>query len=127
MTVSTIQQRAMPDGTTIVEALVHVAPDQAGAAADALRGLVSARYRVPALSTDEILAMRELTALGDAFDDLRAAAGITVLPLTVARLALVVDAFHQAPVGPGVALLHTLEDAHAEALRVALSGEPALS
>ena len=127
MTVSTIQQRTAPDGSTIVEALVHVAPDQAGAAADAVRGLIGARYRVPALSTDEILAMRELTVLGDALDELHAAAGISVLPLTVARLGLLGEALREGPIAPNAALLHVLEDAHADALRVALTGEPALS
>jgi len=125
--VSTIQQRIAADGTTIVEALVHLAPGQAGHAADAVRGVIGARYRVPALSTEEILTLRELTTLGDALDDLRAADGISVLTLTIARLGLLAGALRDAPLWSAHPLLDTLDGLHADALRVALSGEPALS
>ncbi len=125
MLVHSIQQRVALDGTPVVEALVHLSPDQAGAAADAVRAAASIRYRVPALSVDEILTMRELTTVGDTLDDVRAAAGVSIVALSIARLGLLIDAIVDAPPGPALALLDGLGDVRADALRAALDGPPA--
>ena len=117
------------DGTPVVEGLAHFSPEQAGAAADAVRAVISSRFRVPALSVDEILAMREHTALGDTLEDLRGAEGISILVLSIPRLGILIGALHDAPFGLAHAILDQLEDLHAAALRAALdapSGDPAL-
>ena len=127
MLVTSVQQRMAPDGTPIVEALVHVSPEQAGSAADAVRAVVAVRYRVPTLEVDEILTMRELTALGDGFDDLRGPDGVSVVVLSIARLGLLREAIAESAPGPAHALLDGLADLHAEALRAALGGHGALA
>jgi len=125
--VTELQHRIGPDGEPVVEARVHVSPEQAAACADAVQAVIGARYRVPSLSVDEILTMRELTALGDAFDDLRSADGVSVVPMSIARLGLLRDAIADAPPGPAHALLDALDDLHADALRAALGAQGALT
>ena len=127
MPVTSVQQRTALDGTPVVEALVHVSPEQAGAVADAVRAVVGIRYRVPTLEVDEILTMRELTALGDGFDDLRGAEGVSVVVLSIARLGLLREAIAESAPGAAHALLDGLADVHAEALRAALGGHSALT
>ena len=124
---TSVQRRIGLDGTPVVEALVHVSPEQAGACADAVRAVVGVRYRVPTLEVDEILTMRELTAVGDGFDELRAADGVSVVALSIARLGLLQDAIAESAPGPAHALLDQLADVHAEALRTALGGQGALT
>jgi hypothetical protein len=125
--VSSVQQRIALDGTPVVEALVHLSPDQAGACADAVRAVVAVRYRVPLLSVDEILVMRELVALADGLDDLRGAEGVTVLVLSIARLGLLREAVAESAPGPAHALLDALADLHADALRAALGESSTLA
>ena len=124
---TSVQQRTALDGSRVVEAVVHLTGSQAGAAADAVRGVVSTRYRVPTLSVDEVLAMREMTALSDCLDDLRAIDAINIVVLSVARLGLLVDALADAPPSAATPLIGDLEDLHADALRAALDAldEPA--
>ena len=127
MPVHSLQQRTALDGTPVVEALLHLSPQQAGACADAVHAVATARYRVPSLSVDEILAMRELTALGDGLDDVRRAPGISIVTLSVARLGLLRGAIADSTPGPAHALLDALDELHAEALHVALGGHTALA
>ena len=124
---SSVQQRVGLDGEPVVEAHVHVTPQQAGACADAVRQIVGVRYRVPTLSVDEILTMREMTAIGDGFDDVRAAGGVSVVVLSIARLGLLREAIGESAPGPAHALLDGLADLHADALRAALSGHATLT
>ncbi len=120
MLVTSVRQRIGLDGATVVEALVHLSPEQAGACADAVQAVTASRYRVPTLTVDEILAMREFTALGDGLDDLRHAEGTSVMVLSIARLGLLVEALDEPMSGPATALLGPLADLHAETLRAAL-------
>ena len=128
--VTSVQQRTAFDGTPIVEAVLHLSPEQAGMGADSVRAQINGRYRVPELSVDEILTMRELTALGDGLDDLRHAAGTSVLVLSVARLGLLRDALADSDLMAAAALAAVLSELYAETVRAALeasSAEPALS
>lgn len=125
MLVTSVRQRIGFDGATVVEALVHLSPEQAGACADAVQAVTASRYRVPTLTVDEILAMREFTALGDGLDDLRHAEGVSIMVLSIARLGLLVEALDEPLSGPATALLGPLADLHAEALRAALEGPAA--
>jgi hypothetical protein len=125
MLVTSVRQRIGLDGATVVEALVHLTPEQAGACADAVQALAASRYRVPTLTVDEILAMREFTALGDGLDDLRHADGTTIMVLSIARLGLLIEALDEPTSGSAVALVGPLAAVHAEALRAALEGPAA--
>ncbi len=125
MLVTSVRQRIGLDGATVVEALVHLTPEQAGACADAVQALAASRYRVPTLTVDEILAMREFTALADGLDDLRHAQGTSIMVLSIARLGLLVEALDQPTSGPATPLLGPLADVHAQALRTALEGPAA--
>lgn len=122
MLVTSVRQRIGFDGATVVEALVHLSPEQAGACADAVQAVTASRYRVPTLTVDEILAMREFTALADGLDDLRHADGTTVTVLSIARLGLLVQALDEPSSGAAGALFGPLAAAHAEAVRTALDG-----
>jgi hypothetical protein len=128
--VTSVQKRTALDGATVVEAVVHLSPAQAGFGTDAVRSVINGRYRVPELTVDQILTLRELTALGDGLDDLRHAEGTSVLVLSVARLGLLRDALAESDLLAAAALADTLGDVYAEAVRAALdapSAEPALS
>ncbi len=125
MLVTSVRQRVGLDGARVVEALVHLTPEQAGACADAVQAFAASRFRVPALTVDEILAMREFTALGDGLDDLRHADGTTIMVLSIARLGLLIEALDEPTSGSAVALVGPLAAVHAEALRAALEGPAA--
>jgi hypothetical protein len=126
------------DGTPVVEVTVDLAAAQLSAAAHAVRSMVDERYRlVPLESADDILAMRELTALQDELDALALPGAVNRLTLTVAaagRLRGALEDFAasrsvdgvllregDAEALPGVyAIVDGIADAHAAALRAAL-------
>jgi hypothetical protein len=124
-----------PDGLPAVEATFDLTAAQAGAAAHALHVIRDVRYRTTELSTDEVLSMREMTALGDELSALQARGAIDHVRATVARLGILrsaIDEFlagdHLEREGDAEArpIVFTLADAvadlHAEALQAVLNG-----
>lgn len=124
------------DGATAVEVTLELTAAQAAAAAHALRVVRDVRYRTADdLTVDDILAMRELTAVTD---DLDAAAGTGLaspVRLTVARTGLLAGALsqfaadeHQEREGDAdhrgivFSLVDDVADVHAQAVAAALSG-----
>jgi hypothetical protein len=114
MLVTSVQQRTALDGTSVVEAVLHLSAEQAGACSDAVRAAIAGRYRVPALTVDEILTMREMTALADGLDDCRNCDGLSIFVLNILRLGLLRDSL-----GDG-RYADVLADLYADAVRLAL-------
>ena len=128
------------DGHRAVTATFALGPEQAGAAAHAVRVIRDVRYRVAEMSSDDVLAMRDMTSLADELGDLQALDGRSHVSASVARLGVlrgVLDEFASAahleregdaaarPVVIG--LVDAVADMHAEAVHAALTGDPVLS
>jgi hypothetical protein len=67
------------DGQDVVHACFDLAPDEIAAAAHAVRTTASERYRLPAVSADDVLELRELTVLADELGELNDGASTVVL------------------------------------------------
>src|SRR6188472_3636353 len=78
------------DGEAVVFACFDLAEKEISASAHALAATVAERYRHPELSADEVLGLRELTALADEFRELTG--GIRTVVLRPARLGTFHDA-----------------------------------
>ena len=120
---------------------VDLSGPQLAAAAHAARLITQEQYRLrPLESADDVIALREITALTDELDALAAHGEICRLQLTVARLGLFVraldDFLHSRADGvrregdlealPQLyAIVDGLTDAHRDAVAAALSAEPA--
>jgi hypothetical protein len=123
------------DGLPVVTVTLDLAPPVVDAGLHALRTIREARYVTQAMTTDEALALRELTALIDELAPAAGAEGILRLDATVARTGILRDAVgqflrreHLEREGdhvalPVAAILHeALEDAHAEGVEAVLGG-----
>jgi hypothetical protein len=124
------------DGSEVVEVTLDLSAPQLSAGAHAVRAAVEQRYRLETLeSSDDILAMRELTSLGDDLDVLAAPGAHNRLTLTVAgagRLRAALEDFAasrsegavregDAEALPHVyAMIDGVADAQADALQAAL-------
>jgi hypothetical protein len=53
------------DGDVVVLACIDLAEEEVRASAHAVRAIVEERYRVPAISGDDVVELRELTGLAD--------------------------------------------------------------
>jgi hypothetical protein len=128
------------DGHRAVSAVFDLAPDQAGAAAHAVRVIRDVRYRTAELSADDVLAMRDMTSLADELGELQALDGRSHVRATVARLGVLRGALEEfagaqhlerdgdAEARPMVfALAEAIADLHADAVHAALTGEAVLS
>jgi hypothetical protein len=129
------------DGHAVVHACFDLTEVDAAAAAHAVSEVRADRYRNAEMSTDDVLEMRELTALADELGALAArgaAASVVLAParLTALRLALesFVDRREEAewirdadrePLSVARALLWPIADLCAEALRAALAAASA--
>jgi hypothetical protein len=135
-----VEVRMDPDGHPAVEVTFDLTPAQASAAAHALRVVREARYRTAELSADDVIAMREMTSLADELRELGSAAGADHVRASVARLGTLrsgLDEFaaaeHLEREGDGearpvvFALADAIAELHAEAVRVALAGQPVAS
>jgi hypothetical protein len=131
-----VHVRTDPDGHHAVEAVFDLSPLQAGAAAHAVQVVRDERYRAIELSTDDVLTMRELTAVADELADLSKREGHDHVHATVARLGLLRGALEEfataehleregdADARPIVfSLIDPIADLHADALHAALTGE----
>jgi hypothetical protein len=123
------------DGNPVVYACFDLAPEQIAAAAHAVAATAAERFRITEVSADEVLELRELTALADELGELTGGASTVVL--RPARLSTLLDAVsrfiesreqaewireedHQ-PLALLREMLFPLEQLNAEATRTALS------
>jgi hypothetical protein len=123
------------DGHPVVYACFDLAPEQIAAAAHAVAATAAERFRITEVSADEVLELRELTALADELGEL--SGGASTVVLRPARLSTLLDAVsrfvesreqaewireedHQ-PLALLREMLFPLEQLNAEATRTALS------
>lgn len=123
------------DGLPSVSITVDLTPAQIDAALHALRVVREARYVPSEMSTDDALALRELTSVVDTLADLSGGQGIGRIHVTVARLGALRTALtefcsgeHLEREGDAAArpvvleLLDAVDDLFAEAVHAALQG-----
>lgn len=124
------------DGLPSVAVTFDLEPAQVEATLHALRTVREARYAYAQVSTDDVLALRELTSLIDVLADLSGRHGVGRVQTTVARLGVLVaglaefasgehleregDALHRPIV---LDVLDAVEEIHVRAVRAALDGE----
>jgi hypothetical protein len=129
------------DGHTVVLACFDLGVEEAAAAAHTVSALRADRYRHAELSTDDVLEMRELTALADELGDVAARGAASSLVLAPARLTALrhaLEAFvdgrdsaewirdeDREPLAIARALLWPIADLCEEALRAALAAADA--
>jgi hypothetical protein len=74
------------DGEPVVLACLDLGGEELGASAQAVRATVAERFRTAAMSTDDVLELRELTALADELTELAREPGMRSLVMRPARL-----------------------------------------
>ena len=125
-----------PDGTTQVVARFDLAELEVAAVARAVDVSRTEQFRHEELSTDDVVAMRELTALADQMTALAGYGAAVTVELSPARLVALRDTLHvfvehrdeagftreedRDAYGAALALAAPLEDLAADALRAAL-------
>jgi hypothetical protein len=128
------------EGEPIVMACFDLGGEEIGAASHAVAAVAAERFRLVSLSADDVIELRELTALADQLTDAGAGPGIRTLVLRPARLSALRDSVAQfvetrdegewireedrEPLARLRGLIVPLEDLCAEALRAALSPAP---
>jgi hypothetical protein len=133
MLVSHVDVRTDDDGAPIVSVTFDLTAVQVGAVLHALRTVRDARHRTQEMSADDVVAMRDLTSLVDelsAFGPLEAAVRLRATPARLGALRDALDEFaaaeHQEREGDSAArplvfaLVDSIADLHAEAIRAAL-------
>jgi hypothetical protein len=126
------------DGEPVVLACFDLSEEQLAASAHAVKAASAERFRTAELSADDVIEMRELTAVADELADLALRPGLRTVVLRPARLtafrgaaAHFVESRDEAewirdedrePLAIVRALLYPLEELCADALRAALSG-----
>ena len=126
------------EGHRSVTATFDLGPEQAGAAAHAVRVIRDVRYRTVEMSADDVLAMRDMSSLADELGELQVLDGRSHVTASVARLGVLrgvleefVSAAHLEREGDAAArpvvitLVDPIADLHADAVHAALTGEPA--
>jgi hypothetical protein len=78
------------DGDAVVHACFDLSPDELAAVAHVVQATASERFRIGGISSDEVLELRELTALADELGELTGGASTVVL--RPARLSALRDA-----------------------------------
>jgi peptidoglycan/xylan/chitin deacetylase (PgdA/CDA1 family) len=123
------------DGDAVVHACFDLSPDEIAAAAHAVAATTGDRFRMTNLSADDVLELRELTALTDELAELTGGASTVVLkPARLSALRDAVIAFVESreqaewireedrqPLALLREMLFPLEQLSAEATRAALS------
>jgi hypothetical protein len=128
------------DGDVVVLACIDLADEEVRASAHAVRAFVEERFRVPAISGDDVSELRELTGLADELGEPGPEGAARTLVFSPARLNVYrealtgfVDSRDEAewlregdrePLARVRELLPTLGELSAEALRAALSPAP---
>ena len=126
------------DGEAVVLACFDLGDDELRASAHAVAAAAAERYRAATMSSDDVLALRELTALTDELADLALRPGMRTVVLRPARLTAYRDAVahfvesrdhaewlreeDREPLAIARSLVDPLEDLCADALRAALTG-----
>ena len=129
------------DGEPVVLACFDLGEAELAASSHAVIATSAERFRTAELSTDDVLEMRELTALADELADLALRPGMRTVVLRPARLTVYRDAVahfietrddadwiredDRGPLSIVRGLLTSLEVLSGEALRAALAGPPA--
>jgi hypothetical protein len=129
------------DGEPVVLACFDLGEEHLAASAHAVTAASAERFRTADLSVDDVLELRELTALTDELADLALRPGIRTVVLRPARLSAYRTAVahfvesrddadwirdeDREPLATVRALLYALEDLSADALRAAISGSEA--
>src|SRR3954464_11970138 len=123
------------DGDPVVHACFDLSPDELAAAAHAVAATTAERFRISEMSSDDVLELRELTALADELGELTGGASTVVLrPARLSALRDSVSAFVESrEQAEGISaegrhprallreLLFPLEQLSAEATHAALS------
>ena len=82
------------DGDAVVHACFDLSPDELAAAAHAVAATTAERFRMGEMSSDDVLELRELTALADELGELTGGASTVVLrPARLSALRDAVTAF----------------------------------
>jgi len=126
------------DGEAVVLACFDLGDEELGASAHAVGAAAAERYRTAVMSSDDVLSLRELTALTDELRDLALRPGMRTVVLRPARLTAYRDAVahfvesrdgadwlreeDREPLALVRGLLFSLEELCADALRAALTG-----
>ena len=74
------------DGEPVVLALFDLGSEEIAASAHAVRAISGERFRTASMSVDDVLELRELTALADELGDLLLRPGVSTLVMRPARL-----------------------------------------
>jgi hypothetical protein len=123
------------DGDAVVHACFDLSPEELAAAAHAVAATASERFRIGEISSDDVLELRELTALADELGELTGGASTVVLkPARLSALRDAVTAFVESreqaewireedrqPLALLREMLFPLEQLSSEATRAALS------
>jgi hypothetical protein len=125
------------DGEPVVLACFDLGGGELAASAQAVRATIAERFRTASMSTDDVLELRELTALTDELADFAREPGIRSIVMRPARLSAWRDALahfvesredaewaredDREALPAARSLLWPLEDLCAEAMRAALS------
>jgi len=123
------------DGDAVVHACFDLSPEELAAAAHAVAATTAERFRMSEMSSDEVLELRELTALADELGELTGGASTVVLkPARLSALRDSVGAFVESreqaewireedrqPLALLREMLFPLEQLSAETTRAALS------
>jgi hypothetical protein len=125
------------DGEPVVLALFDLGDEEIAASAQAVRAVSAGRFRTASMSVDDVLELRELTALADELSDLASRPGMSTVVLRPARLSAYRTALTEfvesrdeadwirdedrAPLAAARELLWPLGDLAAEAMRAALN------
>jgi hypothetical protein len=125
------------DGEPVVLACFDLGAEELSASAQAVRATIAERFRTASMSTDDVLELRELTALADELTEFAREPGMRSIVMRPARLSAWRDALthfvesredaewareDDREALPGArSLLWPLEDLCAEAMRAALS------
>jgi hypothetical protein len=125
------------DGEPVVLACFDLGEEEIGASAHAVQATSSERFRTAAMSVDDVLELRELTALADELRDLARDTGMRSIVMRPARLSAWRDALayfvetredadwaredDRRALAAARSLLWPLEDLCADAMRAALT------
>ena len=128
------------EGEPIVLACFDLGTEEIAASSHAVAAMAAERFRSVSMSVDDVLELRELTALADELADPSAEAGMRTLVLHPARLSALRDSVarfvesrdeaewireeDREPLARLRGLIVPLEELCAEALRAALSSAP---
>jgi hypothetical protein len=125
------------DGNAVVLACIDLAEDEVRGSAHAVRATVTERFRMPAISGDDVIQLRELTGLADELGEPGPEGAVRTLVFSPARLNVYRDALarfvdsrdeaewirdeDREPLARARELLPALGELSEEALRAALS------